>query len=681
MGNDVSYDKLFNLLNTQNIIFFEDDFIFEDNKDSLLYGLVRLNQENRQQMLDEIESGSPELVSLLNEFYEIFKKGECLITDWVSQVAYNDIQGVIDIFLRQDEYKGFGEQLKVLYDKIDFEKDYASIMNSYGAGVVQPDLYDNIFYEYIFKNFYWEKFRVFKEFSSETKAAFEKEIGKTIPENSNIICIIDNQLKEEKRATEIIDSIKKVSSGKRINLLGVIYSSYPNDDKIEDTIYLEYIDKKSVANKLQAACVRSAYSLLLYKLKNVYQGALSASFDEAIKNKDIAYYLAKMASIEGITNYQVITDWVYLLFEYKLKDIRELRDITVLTKLINLLNDGETEFSQEMLKLNTFEAFDYNVNKFYQPISSGDIFADDKGELFILVGQDCDMMVSKFRKGRNGVGELVKATLMLQNKIENPTKFDLEYMYVSNFRESENGDARCIKIKYGTREFLDNQILALCQFNSEGKCRIDLNYNLQDEVDIMQGHYPEQYENLKTYFTALRHLKQFNNDKIETIINDSNSPRLITVLEFDEEMAKSSIIEYPLRRVCRMKHSYILFLYKLYLEYRGRHPFDSINMTRQHELEIEIEGNSDEFVCADIILSPDRKCNTSELQKLQWMIDKEELERVTSRTLNRDVEFPGAKEIIVLKEEKAPYEQIMKDTTGKEIKFIKKKKKLQILEA
>ena len=69
-----------------------------------------------------------------------------------------------------------------------------------------------------------------------------------------------------------------------------------------------------------------------------------------------------MADYEGITNYQVITNWIKLLFEYKLSDVRELATVAGMTRLIGLLEDEKLEFSKEMLNLNTFETFDFSVN-------------------------------------------------------------------------------------------------------------------------------------------------------------------------------------------------------------------------------------------------------------------------------------------------------------------------------
>jgi len=143
-----------------------------------------------------------------------------------------------------------------------------------------------------------------------------------------------------------------------------------------------------------------------------------------------------MASYEGITNYKVVTDWIQLLFTYKISDNEKILEIVKLTQLINLFNEEKTSFSEEMLRLNTFEAFDYNVNKYFQPPAAGDVFVDSNGEYFILVGQDCDMMMSQSRSGNNAVTEFVKAEIVEQTSI-NKLGNDLKYMCVDNFRKTK----------------------------------------------------------------------------------------------------------------------------------------------------------------------------------------------------------------------------------------------------
>ena len=65
----------------------------------------------------------------------------------------------------------------------------------------------------------------------------------------------------------------------------------------------------------------------------MYQQVLGEAFDEAVRSKNIAYYLSSMADFEGVTNYQVITNWIKLLFEYKLDDIQELTAVAGMTRL------------------------------------------------------------------------------------------------------------------------------------------------------------------------------------------------------------------------------------------------------------------------------------------------------------------------------------------------------------
>ena len=109
--------------------------------------------------------------------------------------------------------------------------------------------------------------------------------------------------------------------------------------------------------------------------------------------------------------------------------------------------DQDIQYSDEMQKLNTFEAFDLSINRYFQPPAAGDIFIDKKGNYYVLVGQDCDLMISQSRSGNNAVSELVKASVVSQKDIEKYEK-NLEFMYVNNFRESDADQPQGLEIRY-----------------------------------------------------------------------------------------------------------------------------------------------------------------------------------------------------------------------------------------
>ena len=398
---------------------------------------------------------------------------------------------------------------------------------------------------------------------------------------------------------------------------------------------------------------------MLSELKGVYQTVLGDAFDEAVRNKNIAYYLSSMANYEGITNYQVITNWIKLLFEYKLSDIKELSRIAGMTRLIGLLEDEKLEFSKEMLDLNTFEAFDFSINKYREPIASGDVFLINNKKIYILLGQDCDMMNSSTRKRKNGISELVNATAVNQNSIDSAVKLNGQFLFISNFRKNKDDAVKTLKVRYTSREFIENQILQLCQFNDEGKCILDINQKKYNENGVEPEYYENLYEELVVYYEALLKLNTESCAALDLILKSSQSGRILHLNDYIYNQEQKNVIEYKIRRICRLKHPYMLYLYKMYLEHQGRHPFDCMNMSRVQEIQVKLKQKTSIVVSVDMILTPDRDMNRSHIDNMDWYIDISTLQNVVSALLDSVVEVQEDVQYIEIKKEATSFECVL----------------------
>lgn len=686
LDNHITYEKMFDIMQVQEVVIFEDDFVVNEGKNEIFYGLVRIAMKNRSCLLNEIENISTSIKNQIEEFLIEFDKVFDVIQDWQNEVPYNDIETALDILEEIKLCEDLVASVRNKYELINIQEwnekeKVINILSTYGAGVEVPALYEPLFDEYIQNEPHWKCFRIYRDFISNTQESFTQYLNDCLENDGTIICILDDHMRNQNCASDIIQCIEKVQSGPkgRLNIVGIILSTYTNADRISDKVYFEYVKKESSRKKIQATLVKSAYSFLLSKLKGTYQNILNDSFDEAIKNKNIAYYLSSMAEHEGITNYQVITNWIKLLFDYKLSGSSGLEYVAGMTRLINLLDDEKLSFSREMLDLNTFEAFDFNVNRFREPIASGDVFLCKK-KIYILVGQDCDMMYSVTRQRKSGISELVSATTMLQSNIDNSVKVNSEYIFLSNFRKKRDGDVRTLKVRYSSREFIENQLLQLCQFNDEGKCILNLRQKEYKTIRMEPLYYNEMYSELIDYFGALSKINISEKDALKTIINSSQSKRLIGLLEFDENKVANEIIEYPVQRLCRVKHSYMLYLYKMYLEYQGRHPFDCMNMTRVQEVQVKTLEKDDIFLTVDVILSPDREANRANLGNMDWCVDRNSLEETVSQMLNLSVKLNEASQIIEIGAEEKIYE--FNDETGakRTVKIRKTENRVSIVE-
>lgn len=644
----ITYDKFFRITNCDTIIFLEDDFAFKNSKENLFYGLARLNGNSRKRLYAELKDAGADFVDELQE-YSATVSGYIEAIDWENEIPRDDIETLFSVIEGGGQDGSLiGAKLREIYANIDVKSmvKFASILNQYGLGVQIPSYFEQIFNDYIYDEGEWKKYKIYTNFTAKTKDSFVKDLIEYGQENKTIICIIDNQLEEEQRANEILQEIEQINENGRKNIVAAILSSKEKEEKISSKVFAEHVSKDA-PDGLQIALAKSAYSLLLFKLKNVYQKILEEAFDDAIVNKDIAYYFAKMASNEGVTNYKVVTDWLNLLFQYKLNVNDEIFDIIRLTQMMDILNDEDIQYSSEMQKLNTFEAFDLSINQYYQPPAAGDIFKDSNGKYYILVGQDCDLMISQTRSGKNAVCELVEACLVNQKDIEKYEN-NLEYMCVNNFRESDTEQPRGLKIKYSSRVYLDNVVIRLCCFNKDGKCKISLNEKLDLAIqDIIPPYLCDTYVKVQQFLKNIDELKQTVGEKMNAILESEFSPRLTSIVHY--EKGNDGCIEYPYRRIGRLNRSYVLYLYKLFLEYRGRHPFDCINLTRHASLTIPVVG-SDIELPIEVMLSTNREDNRKHYcKKLDWYIYPNNLEQVIKELFNEEVQIKDS-ELLVLKD-------------------------------
>ena len=95
---------MFNVLNVENIVIFEDDFIENTGKNEICYGLARMSITNRNRMLSEIGEinsiGKNQLEAFVNEFDNVFDA----IENWEDEIPYNDIETSFDD-LRKERLK------------------------------------------------------------------------------------------------------------------------------------------------------------------------------------------------------------------------------------------------------------------------------------------------------------------------------------------------------------------------------------------------------------------------------------------------------------------------------------------------------------------------------------------------------------------------------------------------
>lgn len=661
----MSYSELFSSINCQRIVFFEDDFKqigFDKNR--MLYDMTRMDVEDRQLFLSEIKAQSVELERIIHSFLESFDRVFDEIGVWRDSVVYGDITSAFPLVDKQStEHRA---ELERLYATIK-DKEIApfyGIGAKYGIGVSQPTQYDSIFSDYILYENRAKSYRVYTDFSASTAKLFLIDISESTNTKS-IVCIIDNQLGDAKRAGEIIQAIKDASSQERKNVVGCVFSSQDLYEEISKDVYFEYASKTDIDN-LEACLAKSAYNYYLSELKNETIKRLTIAFESAQKSKGIAYYLSRKALREGESEYQIINDWIRLLSVNAHAESLNIKKLIALSRVINSLEDTTDEPDTSLQKLNTLEAFDYNINDYYLPIAAGDVFTDDKDNWYVLVGQECDMVRSTSRCPKNALAELLLAKVRPQTDFKKWVN-DLEKASIYSFRKSIVGSSEILQVDYQKRKYIANEILNLCAYNSDGVCRVSLSQNLNDEQKTLMPRYMiEYYQEIQKYFEAVRTIRDQAKEAFDIINNlerlsKEKDPILIRIDDFSEDADQ---VVFGLRRVCRLTHTYVFYLYKLYLEHRGRQPFQTINLARVEEVSLPVFTNNvkTDHLCTVRRVEDPNKSNPKDWY---WIISKNEITRVSDLlgfgkpeyekddividTSPMDIPLPGAKRLFIEK--------------------------------
>ena len=598
--------------------------------------------------------------------FSLFDKCFDAIGVWADKIPYGDISRAFTIIegINPELEKQIKEQY-ALFEGEDVQKIY-NIGSKYGIGVNHPANFNELYNEYVLSSNRAQSLRIYTDFSAETQLLFSADIEQASSERA-VVCIIDNYMSGANRAEEVIKVISEKCSTTRRNIVGSIFSSKEIYEEINDKLYFEYASKER-PEELKSCIARSAYNYFISELKNETLVSMSAAFDKALKHKGIAFFLAQKAQIEGTSEYEVINDWIRLLSISPREDANTIKRMIRLSRVINSLEDTEELPDADLQKLNTLEAFDYTINDYLLPVAAGDVFTNSKGEWFILIGQDCDMARSITRTPKNALAELLPAKVHHQTEF-NKLATDLRSASIYSFRKTIDSECEVLQVEYQNRQYIANEVLNLCSFNSDGQCRISLSEDLDPyQEQLIPKHMTKYYSQLQQFFNAVKTLRLHAEDAFETVIAKEYAPRLLSLKDFDKT---SETVSFDLRRVCRLTHDYVFYLYKLYLEYRGRKPFQTINLIRQEDTTLPVLLNKQEtreYLSFRSVPIP----NQSNRKNWCWIIDALELNRVLE-LLNLPT-LSKADQDLILKDESTEINL----GPGKNLRIVKKKHKVCI---
>lgn len=620
----MDYREILTSVACRCLIIVEDQFTQSRfSKARIIYDLSRTNLEDRAQLLQELEEGHSELKNQLQTFLEELDKYFDLIGVWNDVTIQGDFTSVFPLLAGISPTAE--ENIQKLYDAIsdDSLELLIETFSRYGIGLDHPSCFDPLYDEYIFVENRAKHIRIYRDFTAGDRAMFLADL-KMADDLSSVVCVIDNNMKGVNRAKEILGVIAEESKEKRKNIIGAIFSSREKFEEITNTLYFEFSDKAE-QDTLKACLVRSAYSFFLDRLKNETLGRLEKAFETALTNKGIAFYISQKAKNEGISEYQVILEWITSMCYSQQGDNDTLKHLIVLARIVNSLSDevSDEEALSELLRdVNTREAFDYSVNEFMLPVMPGDVFTNSKGKWFVLVGQDCDVVRGDGRSPKNVITELLPAICRDPESDIKKWSNDLESASIYNFREKHDAENKILQVMYQKRAFVTSEILNLCAFNTNGVCKIHISDGLDATATRLLPQYMvKYYTELQEYFAKIKTLKGCAG--FADVLSQQEPTYAVSIATPVEE---DGWLSYDLKRVCRLTHDYVFYLYKLYLEYRGRQPFQTINLVRQDELVMPIyvdKKKTEHNLRIRIVLSP----TITNPKNLIWIVSENEINR------------------------------------------------------
>ena len=574
---NISYGELLDNIGCGLVVFLEDDFTIPTtfNLNLVLYRSVRLNSVFFGRLYDSLHEIDITFADDLRSFVTAFKKGIHHISNW-NLVIKDDIESALDAIKEQDEH--LFKELTEIYKSLNEpeNEDVKNVLFQYGVFANIPTNYSPFFEQFLCSETEWKPFVIFKSYLHEEKEDLKALISEYSTNGNIVCCLIDNDLSGENKAAAIVEDLEKISTENDIKTIGAVVTSKASYERINENIFIDYVNKDNMEH-LKDSLLRSTYHYLLHKFKNNAVKGIEDAINNASTHRDIALYLSDIAQVEGMSNYEMFTQWLNGLCEYYMSQNDQLPRIVSISNLIERQEDEEGDIvsAPNFGDINTFESFDYSVNKYYQPVSPGDVFVGEDGKIYILVGQACDMAMGIDRDRRNGLCELVCATaetLPSAAKLKN----DMQHMWINNFKCG--GATMALKINYQKRYFIENEVLGLSSYSAEGQCEIALDFSdLSLQKPLLQQYQIGYYETLKKFFDSVMAIKTACPEAAETVLANGSIQWACRTIDFVHDGEK---IHYPIKRICRLRDRYLLFLYKLFLEFRGRIPFNNANLAR-----------------------------------------------------------------------------------------------------
>lgn len=624
----VAFNEFYSLMNIAGIIIVEDSIKFDLSRKSVMYDCLMLTDDERGNLVAYISD--EQIKNKLNKIYEAYSK--CKDRFIWDSVPKRDVE----FYIKKQELDELKNAIENLTEE-EVEKN-SKLFQRFGLGVKIENAkgYKGLL-EGAKKGGVILPLRVYTDFSASDLKCMEEDLRLFAKDNKFFLCVIDNFMNGEARGKDIIDELYKNDQARKSGICIALSSQQEDITRKTDEMYVGFVNKsvESIDNEIKRHLIMSQYKIMLTMLKNKRMEALKESFAYAASNMEVAVYLSAMAKEEGITNHEILNEWIDLrerYYTYK-GGANEIKRTVLLSSLFERMGNDEYSKeieSNELEAFQRFEQYDYQINEFMSPPMTGDIFYIN-GNYYLLVGQECDLSIRNGGR-KNPVAELIPITLVKNRDMGNfKEKYNFEKLLLGKFLDAD-GQYCNISIDCTKREVIDNEILDLCAFNGLGNSEICLNMELKVEAKyLLPIEWQQYYENLKARLLSLKdkydlikeHEKSlgFNVAQLVYDLGASHNNRLVSIIDF---FIEDNVIKYNVKRICRIRN-HVLLINKMFLEYRGRQAFNTINMDigRNVQYAIEMMGSNERITGknATVILTTSRKEN-SNIKRRDWVINK-----------------------------------------------------------
>ncbi|WP_448635196.1 hypothetical protein [Pedobacter panaciterrae] len=321
---------------------------------------------------------------------------------------------------------------------------------------------------------------------------FTEELKYGIEKTNSIyyLAIIDKMLGEgadESGKRFIEEDLIKLNKEHGLKSLAFLFTTQPNISQPLDfeSYFVREVEKGNadVLNIVARYLTDISYASVFKSFSDDLIQSSGSALKIALRNQQNVRHIISKSINEGISAFDSLRLWFELIVQKKFDklQINELAYYSSLTRLfdIGMLLDHSAlgEHGKELEELNSFELFDYNVNKKGLPIFPGDIFEKD-GFYYILVGQVCDLLIRD--KGTRGakIAEFLKLRITsFPDKEEEKFSIFVEKsgrkdVLIHHFWDKDKFAVAKIEISSKNTYFGEFTVLDLCCFNEDGVSEI-----------------------------------------------------------------------------------------------------------------------------------------------------------------------------------------------------------------